>query len=77
MVGGQQLELDGVAQGAVEHGRLRVIVFAAAGEPSSLTHSPSRAARMTCGSLSWLTRSGARSSQASALAVPGRRHRLR
>jgi hypothetical protein len=50
---------------------LRLIVFAAAGEPSSRAHSPSRAARMTRGSLSWLTGSDARSSQASALAVPG------
>src|SRR6266536_3121569 len=47
------------------------MVFAAAGEPSSRTHSPSRAARMTCGSLRWLTGSELRSSQASALAVAG------
>jgi len=55
----------------VEHGRLRVIVLAAAGEPSSRTHSLSRAARITRGSLSWPTGSEARSSQASALTVTG------
>jgi hypothetical protein len=42
--------------------RLRLIVFAAAGESSSRVHSPSRAARMTRGSLSWLTGSETRSS---------------
>ncbi len=46
-------------------------VFAAAGEPSSRVHSPSRAARMMRGSLSWPAGSDARSSQASALAVSG------
>lgn len=48
-----------------------MIVFAAAGALSSRVHSLSRAARMTCGSLSWPTGSDARASQASALAVTG------
>jgi hypothetical protein len=51
--------------------RLRMIVFAAAGEPSRSVHSPSRAARMIRGSLSWPTGRDARSSQASVLAVAG------
>ena len=70
-VGGQQPELDRIAQGAVEHRRLRAIVFAAAGVPSSRVHSPSRAARMTRWSPSGLTGREACSSQASALAVSG------
>ncbi len=43
--------------------------------PSSRVHSQSSAARMMCGSLSWLTGSDARASQASALAVTGSRDR--
>jgi hypothetical protein len=39
--------------------RLRLTEFAAAGEPSSRMHSPSKAARMIRGSLSWLTGSDA------------------
>jgi hypothetical protein len=67
-VGGQQPELDGVAEAPWNTARLRVIVFAAAGEPSSRVHSPSRTARVTRGSLSRLTGREARSSQASASA---------
>jgi hypothetical protein len=53
------------------HGPLPLIVFAAAGEPSSRAHSPSRAARMTCESLSWPTGGEPRSAQAGALIMTG------
>jgi hypothetical protein len=48
---------------------LRLTVFAAAGESSSRMHSPSKAARMIRGSLTWLTGSDACSSHPSTSAV--------
>jgi len=70
-VGGQQPELDGIAQGTAEHRPLTRDRVRCGGRAVQPVHSPSRAARMTWGSLSWLTGSDARSSQASAVAVTG------
>jgi hypothetical protein len=55
----------------VEYGPLTGDRAGRGGRAVSRVHSPSRAARMTRGSLSWLTGREARSTQASALAVSG------